>query len=132
MIPMPGKIIVKQDGGSEKRGGILVSQRFAEKDRPMTGRVLAVGAGKPCELTHGDVLERVNGWDVCRSPEYIADEILRICKLERQSLPVSVKAGDRVVFQVFQGHGIEWIEEDGSRTMCRCLEESEILAKIID
>ncbi len=135
MIPMPGKIIVKQDGGSEQRGRVLVSQRFAEKDRPMTGRVLAVGVGKPVRLEELEIERRVrqNAIGFVDSPEgddLMCAAVISIIRTameeERQSRPVSVKAGDRVVFRVFAGDGIEWT--DGS--MCRCLTEDDVLAKI--
>lgn len=139
MLPMPGKIIVKQDGhagprtitrADGSRVQLAVSERFAAKDRPMTGRVLAVGVGKRCELTREEINERVrnllhgdtsNGFGVV-----IVDAIRQCLEIERQSRPVSVKAGDRVVFRVFAGDGIEWT--DGS--MCRCLTEDDILARI--
>lgn len=135
MIPMPGKIIVKQDGGSEQRGRILVSQRFAEKDRPMTGRVLAVGVGKRIEVSLLEIRKRLGealysalGKTTLATADVLTVHVAAIFAEERQSRPVSVKAGDRVVFRVFAGDGIEWT--DGS--MCRCLEESDILARLED
>jgi co-chaperonin GroES (HSP10) len=125
MQPMPGKIIVIQDGSQEKRGGIMVSQRFAQKDRPMTGRVLAVGVGKPCELDDGEIMRRCK-IAIANGKDGLFTEMVNIVKEERQSRPVSVKAGDRVVFKVFAGDGIEWT--DGS--MCRCVTEEDILARI--
>ncbi len=126
MIPMPGKIIVKQDGGSEKRGGVLVSQKFAEKDRPQTGRVLAVGPGKQIRFSLQEIHDRFR-WEEATAAS-ASKEVMRILAEERQSLPVCVKAGDRVVFKVFAGDGIEWT--DGS--MCRCVTEDDLLAVILE
>lgn len=130
MIPMPGKIIVKQDGAAEKRGGILVSQRFAEKDRPMTGRVMAVGPGKPCEIDDNEI-ERYAveaGIGAGYAWYKVVAQMKLLLQADRRNRPVSVKAGDHVVFKVFAGDGIEWT--DGS--MCRCLTEDDLLAVILE
>lgn len=137
MQPMPGKIIVKQDGHATK-SPLVFSDKFKEKDRPMTGRVLAVGEGKLRRLDEASIykLAEIAIGEIEKLPVHmrptktslVAATVKNALDFEQEARPVSVKVGDRVVFRVFAGDGIEW--PDGS--MCRCVTEEDLLAVIVD
>jgi co-chaperonin GroES (HSP10) len=122
--PLEDRILVYPDPvATVTESGIIKPQEVVDKERPLTGTVIAVGPGKKVEQTVTNVLLLnilLHGTDIPK------DQFEKL-KEETAVAAIPLQPGDRIMYGRMAGTDVEDLE---TKTMLKIMRPTDIFAKV--